>query len=153
MFLCFFSSIRLLTVIDRAIICDTAIQTVYNEFGFYWVAQVGYNIRSVFKWSCHRVDTSMWIHIWILTKCMEKKLDSNYISMLLAVLNKSWREHPRKQLLNGHQPPMTKSIKVRRTRHAGHYRRSKDELISDILLWTTSHGRSKFVRPARTYIQ
>ena len=31
-------------------------------------------------------------------------------------------------------------IKVRRTRHAGHYR-SRDELISDILLWTPSHGR------------
>ena len=46
-----------------------------------------------------------------------------------------------------------KTIKVRRTRHAGHCWRSKDELISDILLWTPSHGRSKAGRPARTYIQ
>ena len=28
-----------------------------------------------------------------------------------------------------------------------------DELISDILQWTPSHGRAKAGRPARTYIQ
>ena len=31
--------------------------------------------------------------------------------------------------------------------------RSMDELISDVLLWTPTHGRAKAVRPARTYIQ
>ena len=39
--------------------------------------------------------------------------------------------------------PITKTIKIRRTRHAGHYWRSKDELISDVLQWTPSHGRAK----------
>ena len=34
---------------------------------------------------------------WTLTKCMEKKLDSNYTRMLRAILNKSWRQHPTKQ--------------------------------------------------------
>ena len=29
----------------------------------------------------------------------------------------------------------------------------KDDIISDILLWTPSHGRTKVGRPARTYIQ
>ena len=29
----------------------------------------------------------------------------------------------------------------------------RDELISDIVLWTPSHGRAKAERPARTYIQ
>ena len=28
-----------------------------------------------------------------------------------------------------------------------------DELISDVLLWTPSHGRAKAGQPARTYIQ
>ena len=41
----------------------------------------------------------------------------------------------------------------RRTRHAGHYWRSKDELISDVLLWTPAYGRAKAGRLARTYIQ
>ena len=40
-----------------------------------------------------------------------------------------------------------------RTRHAGHSWRSKDELISDVLLWTPSHGRAKAGRLARTYTQ
>ena len=42
---------------------------------------------------------------------------------------------------------------VRRTRHAGNCWRSRDELISDVLLWTPTHGRAKAGRPARTYIQ
>ena len=42
---------------------------------------------------------------------------------------------------------------VRRTRHAGHCWRSKDELISDVLLWTPTHGCASVGRPARTYIQ
>ena len=61
--------------------------------------------------------------------------------------------HPARQQLYGHQPPNTKTIQVRRTRHAGHWWRSRDELIRDILLWTPSHGREKAWQPARTYIQ
>ena len=83
----------------------------------------------------------------------EKKLDSNYTRMLRAILNKSWRQHPTKQQLYGHLPPITKTIKVRRTRHAEHCWRSKDELISDVLLWTPSHGRAKAGRPTRTYMK
>ena len=33
------------------------------------------------------------------------------------------------------------------------FRRSSDELISDVLLWTLTNGRAKSGRPARTYIQ
>ena len=39
------------------------------------------------------------------------------------------------------------------TRHAGHCWRCRDELISDIPLWTPSHGWAKARQPARTYIQ
>ena len=46
-----------------------------------------------------------------------------------------------------------KTIQVRRTRHAGHCWRNRDELISDVLLWTPTYGREKAGRPARTYIQ
>ena len=52
-----------------------------------------------------------------------------------------------------HLPPITKTTKVSRTRHAGHCWRSRDELISDLLLWTPSYGRAKAGRPARAYIQ
>ena len=90
---------------------------------------------------------------WTLTKRMEKKVDDNYARMLRAVLNKSWRQHPTKQQLYGHLPPITKTIQVRRSRHVGHCWRNTDELISDIPLWTPSHRRTKVRRPARTYTQ
>ena len=90
---------------------------------------------------------------WMLTKRLEKKLDGNYTRMLRAVLNKSWRQHPTRHQLYGHLPLITKTIQVRRTKHAGQCWRSKDELISDVLLWTPTYGRAKAGRPARTYIQ
>ena len=90
---------------------------------------------------------------WTLTTRMEKKLDNNYTRMLRAILNKSWRQHPTRHQLYGHLPPITKTIQVRRTRHAGHCWRSRDELISDVLLWTSSYGQAKAGRPARTYIK
>ena len=61
--------------------------------------------------------------------------------------------HPKHSTKAFYLPPITKTIQVRRTRHAEHCWRSKDKLISDILLWTPSHGRSKAERPARIYIQ
>ena len=90
---------------------------------------------------------------WILTKRLEKKLDGNYTRMLWAILNKSWRQHPTRHQLYGHLPPITKTIQVRRTRHVRHCWRSRDELISDVLLRTPTHGRAKAGWPARTYIQ
>ena len=78
---------------------------------------------------------------------MEKKLDGNYTRMLRAILNKST-----KQQLYGHCPLITKTIPVRRTKHAGHCARSGDELISEVLLWTPSRGRAKAEPPARNYI-
>ena len=90
---------------------------------------------------------------WTLTKWMEKNLDGNYTRMLRAIVNKSWRQHPIKQQLYGYLPPITKTIKIRRTRHAGHCWRSRDELITDVLLWAPSHGRAKAGHLARTYIQ
>ena len=90
---------------------------------------------------------------WTLTKRLEKKLDGNYTRMLRAILNKTWRQHPTRHQLCGHLPSITKTIQARRTRHAGHCWRSRDELIRDVLLWTPTHGRAKSGRPARTYIQ
>ena len=70
-----------------------------------------------------------------------------------SISNKSWRQHATKQQLYSHLPPIRKTIKTRRTRHAGHCWRSWDELISHVLLWTPSHGRAKAGRLARSYIE
>ena len=105
----------------------------------YWL----FNAKSIFK----QIICST------LTKRLEKKLDGNYTRMLRAILNKSWRQHPTRHQLYGHLPPITKTIQVWRTRHAGHCWRSRDELIRDVLLWTPTHGRARAGRPTRTYIQ
>ena len=91
--------------------------------------------------------------IWTLTKRLGENIDGNYTRMLRAILNKSWKQHPTKQQLYGHLPPIKKTIQVKRTRHAGNNWRSREELISDVLLWNPSYGRIKAGRPARIYIQ
>ena len=63
---------------------------------------------------------------WTLTKQLEKKLDGNYTIMLRTILYKSWRRHSTRHQLYDHLPPITKTIQVRRTRHAGHFWRSRD---------------------------
>ena len=96
------------------------------------------------------------IYSYLLCKVFffqRKKLDGKYTRMLRAILNKSWQQHPTRHQLYGHLPPITKTIQVRRTRHAGHCWRSRDELIRDVLLWIPTHGRAKAGRPARMYIQ
>ena len=48
---------------------------------------------------------------------------------------------------------ISKTIQIRRIRHAGHSWRSKDELISNVHLWTPLHGRTGVGQPERTYLE
>ena len=64
---------------------------------------------------------------WKLTKRLEKKLDGNYTRMLRAILNKSLQQHPTRHQPYGYLFSITKTIQARRTRHAGHCWRSKDD--------------------------
>ena len=113
------------------------------------------NRLSCLNTNFQKKEGKLWTYTYAnKSKRLEKKLDGNYTRMLRAVLNKSWRQHPTRHQLYGHfPPPITKTIQARRTRHAGHCWRSKDELISDALLWTPTYGCAKAGRPARTYIQ
>ena len=87
---------------------------------------------------------------WTLTKRIEEKQDGNCTRILWAILNKSWKQHPTKNLLYGHLPPISKTIPIRRTSHAGHCRGSKDEHISDVLPWIPSNGDTNVDQPTRT---
>ena len=85
--------------------------------------------------------------VWKLIVCTSYHMDTNkthgekpngnYTRMLHAILNKSWNQHPTKQQLDGHLPPLSKTIS---TRHARHCWRSKDKLRSNFFLLTTTHG-------------
>ena len=65
---------------------------------------------------------------WTLTKRLEKKLDVNYTRLIRAILNKSLMPQPTNQQLYRHLTAITKTIKVRRTRHVEHCWRNKDQL-------------------------
>ena len=131
----------------------TKVWTAINRLSIIWKSDLTDKMkRSFFQ----AAVTSILLYgctTWTLTKRLEKKLDGNYTRMLRAILNKSWQQHPTRHQLYGHLSPITKTIQVRRTRHAGHCWRSRDELIRDVLLWIPTHGRAKAGRPTRTYIQ
>ena len=86
-----------------------------------------------------------------ITKRMEEKLDRNYTKLLRIVLNKSWKQCPTKQQMYSHLPPISQTILVGRRRHAEHSWRRKDELISDVLQWASTHRPASIGWPARTY--
>ena len=71
---------------------------------------------------------------------------------LCALLNKSWKQSSTKQQLYGHLLSITQIIQVRQIRYAGHCSRSKDKLISDILLWTSTCRHASVGWAAKTYI-
>ena len=127
--------------------------TAINRLSIIWKSDLTDKMKSSFFQAAVVSILLYGCTTWTLTKRLEKKLDGNYKRMLRAILNKSWRQHPTRHQLYGHLPPITKTIQVRRTRHAGHCWRSRDELISDELLWTPIYGWAKAGRPARKYIQ
>ena len=106
------------------------------------------------KWSFYQaVVVSILLYeciTWTLTKCMEKKLDSNYTRKLHSV--RPGGNTPQNRSCTATYHPSQKLF-VRRTRYARHCWRTKDKLISDILLWTTSHGWAKVGQPVKIYIQ
>ena len=131
----------------------TKASTAINRLSIIWKSDLTDKMkRSFFQTAVASILLYGWT-TWTLTKRLEKKLDGNYTRMLRAILNKSRRQHPARHKLCGHLPSITKTIQVRRTRHAGHCWISRDELIRDVLLWNPTYGRAKAGRPARTYFQ
>ena len=127
--------------------------TATDRLSVIWKSNLTDKVKRSFL---HAVIVSILLYgctIWTLSIRLEKKLDGNYTRMLQAILNWSWRQHPTKQQLYGHLPPITKTIQIRRTRHSGYCWRRKDKLISDVLQWNPTHNRAKAGRPARTYLQ
>ena len=98
-------------------------------------------------WDC--VNTTVRMHHLNTDKAYREKANGElYKNITGYILNKFWKQHLRKQ-----QPSISKTIQVRRTRYEGHCLRSKDELISDVLMWTLSHGRVSVGWSVRTFLQ
>ena len=58
-----------------------------------------------------------------------------------------------KNVYYGDLTQITSVIKERGARFAGHCYRSKNEVISDLNLWTPKHGRRKVGHPNKTYVR
>ena len=56
---------------------------------------------------------------------------------------KSWKQYPIKLLLYSHLPPISQTIKVRRTRHVGHCWRNKNELGRVPMCWNYHFSQNK----------
>ena len=81
---------------------------------------------------------------------LSAQLKSIFIIFFSSAIFLIYLHHPSwQQQLYGHLPPISKTLQIRRTRHAGLCWRSKDELISYVLLWTPSHGRASVGWPTR----
>ena len=78
-----------------------------------------------------------------LTKQLEKKLRDNYTRMLRAILNKSWWQYPQATNYTATCLPSRKLYKLDESDTQGHWWRSKDELISDVLLRTPHIAEQK----------
>ena len=67
------------------------------------------NITGKIKQEFFQVETMsvllVWLHHLNFKENLKKKLNGNYTNMLHAVLNKSWKQHPKKQQLYGYLPP------------------------------------------------
>ena len=113
----------------------------------------GLSIYHLFVWSnLNFLHNSQWINFFTQTSLVFYSFSANLqhslimwviissLSQYKLRLNKSWRQHPTKHQLYSNLPPITKTIQARRTRHAGHCWRSRDEIISDVLLWIPTYG-------------
>ena len=85
---------------------------------------VGFILFPGVKWDFFQVEVvSILIYgytTWTLTKYIEKKLDGSCTRILWAILNKSWKQLLTKEQLYSHLPPISKTIQIRWTRHAGY---------------------------------
>ena len=110
-------------------------------------------------------------------------MNENCTRMVQTILNKFWKQHPIREHLYSHLPPISKTIQIkmnkpcrtqlekqewsdvliwtpshgtasdRWTRQVGHSWRSKDKLKSYILLSTPSHGHASVGWPRTIYLQ
>ena len=89
---------------------------------------------------------------WTLTKQMEKCLVATTQECCEQYWTSLAGSSPQSSRCTATCHPSRKISKLDKP-DAGQYWRSKDELISDVLLWTPSHGWTKAGWPAKTYIQ
>ena len=88
---------------------------------------------------------------WTITKNMEARIDGCYTKLLRRVLNISWRDHITNKEVYDKLPHISKIIRQRRLRFAGHCIRSVDQPISRLIFWSPTGGSVRRGRRNLTY--
>ena len=129
-------------------------RTATNRLSIIWKSNQFDKIKMQFLPSCNYASSTVWIHHTDADETQWGDLDGT-----AQECNELYWTNPggsiaaTSQQLFGHLPPISKTFQIKRTRHAGHCWRRKDALISDVLLWTLSHGRASVNRSARSYLE
>ena len=101
--------------------------TTINRLLFIWKSDLSPPNKTRFLSSCVCVNSTVWMHHMDVDKMYKK------------IARQKQHKHCMKQQLYGHLRPISKTSKVRQTRHLGCCWRSKGKLTSDIFLWTPTH--------------
>ena len=94
------------------------------------------------------MSTAVWLHHFDPNEAPRWELHKNVACSLEQVVETALHKEAAVWPPN----PISQTIRVRRTRQAGHCWKRKDELISNVLLWKPTHGHANVGRRPRTYI-
>ena len=94
------------------------------------------------QWSCNMK----------LTQSLDKKLDRAYTKMLRVVKNVTWSQCMTNEVLYAGLPRISTTTRKRCHRFSGHCWRSKNEDVSDLVLWEPKHGKRSVGRRAHTFV-
>ena len=104
--------------------------------------------------SCLKMDTAIWVQTWMRLYAFHigaNTLGKGMHPTILPPATNKQKEQMR--LFNLGMAINQGEGKFWIKTYAGHCWRSRDELISNVLLWTPTYGRAKAGQTARTYIQ
>ena len=80
---------------------------------------------------------------WTLTEKLTNQIHGCYTRLLRTVLGVKWDQFLTNKELYGNLPKLSDKIRGRRLMLAGHSRRSKNEKVSKLVLWTPRHRQRK----------
>ena len=105
-----------------------------NKLHLIWESNISLSIKlSLFR-ACVESILLYGSETWTMKKSLIDRLDGTYTRLLMRVQSISWRDHKTKDEIYGDLSPISTTVIKRKIRFAGHCFRSKNEVISDVLL-------------------
>ena len=75
-----------------------------------------------------------------------------HTKMLRVVKNVTWRQRITNEMLYAGLPTILTTIRLSHLRFSGHCWRSKNEVVSSLVLWKLKHGNRSIGRQTRTFV-